>query len=59
VFKTSSFCGIGIALEIEVGKDVVRLRHSQEWGIVITVSTDEWRAFINGVKAGEFDPTPV
>jgi hypothetical protein len=34
---------------------MVLLRNSSDPTIVVGYSADEWRAFLRGVKAGEFD----
>ncbi|MFE9249938.1 DUF397 domain-containing protein [Streptomyces sp. NPDC007088] len=57
-WQKSSFSG-GNALNcIEVGATAtggIALRESEEPGVVVTTTPDNLRAFIKGVKAGEFD----
>lgn len=57
-YRTSSYSGGGgcVAVKLATPDDAVRVRHSrhpEEGTLVFTAS--EWRAFIDGVKAGEFD----
>jgi hypothetical protein len=56
-WKRSSKCGTGTCVEVDLDwSDGVRLRDSKRpehqyfW-----FTPDEWRAFVEGVKAGEFD----
>lgn len=56
-FRTSSYCSdagscVEIATDLEIG--AVLVRHS-DGGDAIAFSRDEWRAFVAGVKNGEFD----
>lgn len=57
-FKRSSFCGGGDCVEVEVRAGVgVAVRHSRHPDVEsIAFTTAEWRDFVKGVKAGEFDP---
>lgn len=51
---TSSFCSLGDCVRVRKskhGKIAVRDEHGNE----VNVSEQEWREFIEGVKAGEFD----
>ena len=57
-FRKSSFSGSGNGNCVEVGHVIteVLMRDSKDPdGPVLHFTTDEWRAFIAGVKAGEFD----
>lgn len=54
-FKASSMCVIGACVEISTDKSEVCVRHSKHPEQVLTFSAEEWRAFIAGVKNGEFD----
>ena len=59
VYRTSSFSGGGDCVEVGLtpGGGTVEVRHSfRPDDASVTFSADEWRAFILGVKAGEFDP---
>lgn len=43
-------------VEVNHGADHVEVRHSKHPdGPTITYTPDEWTAFLNGAKAGEFD----
>jgi hypothetical protein len=50
----------GECVEVSVGDDAVRLRHSQDpSGAVLSFTLGEWRAFLTGAREGEFDlPEP-
>lgn len=56
-FVRSSFCDTATC--VEVGQSPVTqyvyMRNSQDPGTVIFFTAEEWRAFIAGVKNGEFD----
>ena len=52
-WSTSSSCSIDSCVEVQVVIDGVQVRDTT--GRVVTFSHDEWRAFLLGVKAGEFD----
>ena len=59
-FRVSSFSGAGGNC-VEVGSlddGSVAVRHSKnrEFGATLVFTTEEWAAFVTGVKAGEFDP---
>lgn len=57
-YKISSFSGGGECVEVgPVERDSVAVRHSKgaEPRPVLIFSAVEWRAFVAGVKAGEFD----
>lgn len=56
-FIKSSFSG-GSGACVEVGRqrlDEVLVRHSKDGEPVLEFSVAEWVAFVEGVKAGEFD----
>lgn len=55
-WKRSSYCEGGHCLEIrEASGDVVAIRNNVVPGEVIFVAKLDFTAFIEGVKAGEFD----
>lgn len=57
-WKTSSFStGGGQCVEVAALSDGTRfVRHSQDPnGGALTYTPNEWRAFVQGVKTGEFD----
>jgi Domain of unknown function (DUF397) len=46
----------GDCLEVAVGADVVRIRHSLDRsGAILAFTHAEWRAFLTGARDGEFD----
>lgn len=54
-WKKSSKCQIGECTEVaEVGGHIL-VRNSQRKSSVARFSVEEWTAFIEGVKSGEFD----
>ena len=55
-FRKSSFSGdAGQCVEIARDADKVYIRDSKSpSGPVLVFSEDEWKAFVQGVKAGEF-----
>ncbi|NMI01593.1 DUF397 domain-containing protein [Pseudonocardia acidicola] len=57
-FKVSSYCSIGSCVEVGVlpgGGVAVRDSKNREQGPLVFTS-EEWAAFVAGVKNGEFDP---
>lgn len=53
----SSFCDFGNCVEARLSGDTVSVRDSKDPdGTVLTFTVDEWTAFLQGVRAGEFDP---
>lgn len=53
----SSFCGDAGCVEIMVSGDGVAVRDSKDTtrSPILNFTGDEWRAFVSGVKNGEFD----
>jgi hypothetical protein len=46
----------GDCLEVAIGADVVRVRHSLDRsGATLAFTYAEWRAFLTGASNGEFD----
>ncbi len=46
----------GNCLEVAIGEDVVRIRHSLDRsGATLAFTYAEWRAFLTGASNGEFD----
>lgn len=46
----------GNCLEVAIGADVVRVRHSLDRsGAILAFTHAEWRAFLTGARNGEFD----
>jgi len=56
-FRKSSFCGNSGCVEVNIGHFEVTVRDSKDrtWGDWQVYSHDEWQAFLDGVRAGEFD----
>jgi hypothetical protein len=55
-WRRSTKCSANGCVEVAVEGDIVAVRDSkQSDGAVLLYDTDEWQAFIAGVKAGEFD----
>jgi hypothetical protein len=57
LFKKSTFCTVGSCVEVAIaGDNQVRVRDSKDLSIQsLTFTSAEWRAFVRGVKNGEFD----
>lgn len=53
-FAKSTKCNAGECVEVQMGQDVA-VRNSKIPGEVVWFDHDEWRAFVAGVKGGEFD----
>lgn len=56
-FRRSSFCASGGCVEVApLASGMVAVRDSKDLSLPEQVYTaDEWAAFVQGVKAGEFD----
>lgn len=55
-FQTSSYCGSGACVGVAVSPDIVLVRDSKNPDREpLAFDAEEWQAFIQGVKAGEFD----
>lgn len=54
-FKNAGACGIGACVQVAAQKDEVIVRHSKNHNVVLSFSKEEWSAFVDGVKKGEFD----
>lgn len=54
-FKKSSRCGDSACVEVGRINDVTIVRSTTAPENVVTFTKEEWRPFIEGVKAGEFD----
>jgi hypothetical protein len=56
VWRKASFCGSGECVEIAELNGIVLMRDSKDpHGGRLRCSADEFRSFILGIKAGEFD----
>jgi len=60
-WRRSTFCGPSGCVEVApLGRGLVAVRDSKvDEGPVLVYTPDEWIAFIEGVKAGEFDEVAV
>lgn len=54
-FKKSSFCVIAACVQVANMGSTIFILQSENPKIMISVSKEEWRAFVAGVKNGEFD----
>jgi len=55
-FRKSTFSDRKHCVEVAIGHEMVRVRDSKAPGAnVLEFTLDEWRAFISGATAGEFD----
>ncbi len=58
-FSISSFCTAGGCVEVGQSPDgsvIVRDSKDAERAVSLAFTSEEWTAFVKGVKAGEFDP---
>jgi hypothetical protein len=56
IWRSAGQCEMGQCLEIGTVGEFVMVRNSADpAGTYVTASRDEWRAFVAGVKSGEFD----
>jgi Domain of unknown function (DUF397) len=53
----SATCSRSSCIEVAALPDGVAIRDSKagDTGAVLVFTTDEWQAFVTGIKAGEFD----
>ena len=59
-WRKSSRCASSSCVEVAWDAGMVLLRDSKDAeGPILSCTTEEWRAFIAGVKAGEFDDLVV
>jgi hypothetical protein len=57
-WRRATFCNSGACVEVAVGASHVQVRDSKnesDRGPILSYTRDEWQAFVQGVKAGEFD----
>lgn len=57
-FRKSSFCGTAACVEVEIDGDDVLVRDSKnvvDPFLALRFDAEEWRAFVAGVKDGQFD----
>lgn len=55
VWRRSRACATGECVEVAALPDGVALRNSRSPGVALTFTTTEWREFLRGAKAGDFD----
>lgn len=55
VWRKASCCAGGECVEVSEQEDAVVLRNSKDPGAVLRCTGMEWRIFLRGIKAGEFD----
>jgi hypothetical protein len=54
--KSTASLPTGDCLEVAIGSDAVRIRHSlEDPSKVLSFTHAEWRAFLTGARNGEFD----
>ena len=56
-WRRSSYCS-GAAttcVEVAIGARMVTVRDSKATGSTLRFTVEEWRAFVRGVRAGEFE----
>lgn len=54
-WRTGTRCDSSACVEVGIGGDGVRVRKSRTDGPVLEFSDEEWTAFLQSAKAGEFD----
>jgi hypothetical protein len=55
-WRTSTFCGSGACVAVAIGADTVRMRDDKHpAGPVLEFTRDAFRAFIRGIKHGDYD----
>ena len=55
-WKTARLCNSGSCVEVAVTDQQVHVRDNKRTGKEsLSLSHDEWRAFVGAVRAGEFD----
>ena len=54
-WRKASFCQSGECVEVARQDDMIIVRDSKERCTVLRSTVEQWRTFVQGVKAGEFD----
>jgi len=55
-WRRASFCASGECVEVAQQNGMIFMRDSKEPDArALQYTTEEWRSFVRGVKAGEFD----
>lgn len=55
VWRRSRACANGECVEVAALADGVALRSSRSPDVVLTFTKTEWREFLRGIEAGDFD----
>jgi len=55
VWRKASFCASGECIEVARLNDMIVMRDSKDPGRMIASTVEEFRSFVRGVQAGEFD----
>jgi Domain of unknown function (DUF397) len=59
-WRKSSFCDSGACVEVAAIDEVIAVRDAKAPnGTVLQFTRPEWRAFVDGVRAGDFDFDPI
>jgi hypothetical protein len=54
-WQKSSYCGTNACVEVAMTSNAVLVRDSKNpQSVPLSFTTDEWSAFVQGVRAGEF-----
>lgn len=53
-FRKSSTCESGTCVEVSIGEEIM-VRNSTEPSTVVKFTKEEWRAFLAGVRIGDFE----
>jgi hypothetical protein len=54
-WRRSSFCQSGECAEVLADEAVILVRSSRNPDLVVELTLEEWGAFADGIRAGEFD----
>jgi hypothetical protein len=54
-WRKSSFCQAGECVEVAQLNEEIILRSTRSPSAVVRLTADEWHAFAQGMRAGEFD----
>ncbi|HEU4396355.1 MAG TPA: DUF397 domain-containing protein [Actinomycetota bacterium] len=55
-WRTSTVCANGTCVQVAFLEDLVGLRDSKDRrGPVLVFSSSEWKAFVDGMRGGDFD----
>lgn len=54
-WQRARLCGNGECVEVARDGDVIVVRDSKDPALHLRYTAQEWRAFVSGVKSGDFD----